>query len=243
MFTKKCPSCNIDLLYKTKGKLNQSIKKNSGCRKCANINKSKMMAGKTLSEAHKLKIKESLNVSLKFKESRSSSEFKLKCSISKTGDKNPSKQEWVKEKIQKSVIQLYKENPEIKEKISLSVSRYFKNNQKYTNIEDSSEYKNYRRIVRNLTRRNKKELVEKWNGFDYYDNEYILGYLELNYNDDKYPTIDHKVSILEGFKNNISHKIIADIQNLCITKRILNTQKGFKNSMEFFEKLKGVNSL
>ena len=80
-------------------------------------------------------------------------------------------------------------------------------------------------------------------GEDYYDNEYILGYLELNYNDDKYPTIDHKVSILEGFKNNISHKIIADIQNLCITKRILNTQKGFKNSMEFFEKLKGVNSL
>lgn len=98
-----------------------------------------------------------------------------------------------------------------------------------------TEYSLYRKNVLMITRKFKKELFEKWNGLDYYDNEYIKDYLKLSSNDKKYPTIDHKISILEGFNKKIDFKIIGDISNLCLTKRKINSSKNSKCHIIFIK--------
>jgi len=100
-------------------------------------------------------------------------------------------------------------------------------------LKDKSDFDTYRNNVKTLTKRNKKQLLEKWNGYDYYDGEYIKDNYELDYNDNNYPSIDHKISVLNGYKNDIEPKIISDIENLCITKRIINCHKSSKNYDEF----------
>jgi len=87
----------------------------------------------------------------------------------------------------------------------------------------------YRKKVRNETYKYKKELYNNWNGYDYYDNEYIKDNFNLKSFDDNYPSLDHKISIKYGFDNNISIEKIGNINNLCITKRLINIKKGKKN--------------
>jgi hypothetical protein len=48
-----------------------------------------------------------------------------------------------------------------------------------------------------------------------------------------YPTIDHKISIFEGFHKNIPPYIIGGIENLCITKRKINLLKSNKENFIF----------
>jgi hypothetical protein len=84
----------------------------------------------------------------------------------------------------------------------------------------------YKRKVRNITNSNKKNLYENWNGNDYYDNELIKGYLSHTSTHRFYPTIDHKISVYFGFINNISPEEIGSLDNLCITKRYINSMKG-----------------
>lgn len=86
----------------------------------------------------------------------------------------------------------------------------------------------YKNQVRNLTNKFRKTVFLQWDGYDYYDKEFIKNNCLLHFHDKNYPTIDHKISIFEGFKNNTSPQIIADIKNLVITKRRLNSKKGFK---------------
>lgn len=92
----------------------------------------------------------------------------------------------------------------------------------------NNKFKEYAYEVRKVTYKYRKKLLENWNGFDYYDNEYIKNNFKLDVNDNNYPNIDHKISIKYGFDNNISPKKIGDINNLCITKRIINIKKGEK---------------
>lgn len=96
-----------------------------------------------------------------------------------------------------------------------------------------SEWYLYKNDVRKLTNRNKKELYEKWNGNDYYDDERIIGYLSLSYINRFYPTIDHKISVYYGFINNIPPEHISDLSNLCITKRYINSTKNKKIEEDF----------
>ncbi len=84
----------------------------------------------------------------------------------------------------------------------------------------------YRRLVDNLTIKNKKNLLENWDGYDFYDGEYIKDNFHLPSGDAKYPTIDHKISVKYGFNNNISPEEISKLDNLCITKRRINASKG-----------------
>jgi hypothetical protein len=92
----------------------------------------------------------------------------------------------------------------------------------------------YKRNCRKLTNITKKELYEKWDGYDYYDNEFIRNNLNLHNTNKNYPTIDHKTSIFYGFINKIDEREICDIKNLCITKRSINCSKRQKN---YYEKL------
>ena len=58
--------------------------------------------------------------------------------------------------------------------------------------------------------------------------QYIKNNFMLDKNDPSYPTIDHKISIFFGFINKISVEEISRIENLCLTKRILNLKKNHK---------------
>lgn len=91
--------------------------------------------------------------------------------------------------------------------------------------EDLTDWQLYKRKVNRVTNKFKKELYENWNGYDYYDSELIRGYLSHSHTHRFYPTIDHKISLLYGFINNVSPEEIGDISNLCITKRYINSMK------------------
>ena len=94
----------------------------------------------------------------------------------------------------------------------------------------------YKRECRKFTKRNEKKLLENWDGYDYYDKEYIKDNFNLHYNDRKYPTIDHKKSIFYGFINNIDSKEISCLENLCYTKRFINCSKWIKCENEINKK-------
>jgi len=98
-----------------------------------------------------------------------------------------------------------------------------------------SEYSKFRNKCRNITFSKKKELLSLWDGYDYYDGEYIGNNWGKSPLDANYPTIEHKISILEGFLNKIDINIICDINNLCFCKRSINSSL---NSLTFGEKLK-----
>jgi hypothetical protein len=83
----------------------------------------------------------------------------------------------------------------------------------------------YKRECRRLTKPNSKILYENWDGFDYYDGENIIGYQSLTHTNRYYPTVDHKISVYYGFVNNITPYEISHIDNLCITKRFINSKK------------------
>lgn len=105
------------------------------------------------------------------------------------------------------------------------------------NLYDSSllnnDYLLYRNECRRFTKYNYNKLIEDWNGIDYYDNSDILNNFKLDHNDPNYPTIDHKISVYYGFKNSIDPNIIGSIDNLCITKRSINSSKRHLLEEEF----------
>lgn len=105
-------------------------------------------------------------------------------------------------------------------------------------IKDSelSDWEKYRKEVRKLTNRNRKLLMDIWDGFDYYDREYIKENFKLKHTDLNYPTLDHKISVIYGFKNGLSPEYISSIDNICITKRKINSSKSFLIEEEYNEK-------
>jgi hypothetical protein len=103
----------------------------------------------------------------------------------------------------------------------------------YIPFESSIDFKKYRKLVNRITNRNKPYLFEIWDGLDFYDKENILENMKLNSNDMSYPTIDHKISIYQGFKESIPPYIIGGIDNCCITKRRINLLKSNKYNFEY----------
>jgi hypothetical protein len=84
----------------------------------------------------------------------------------------------------------------------------------------------YKRQSARLIRKIKPKIFEKWNGYDFYDQKYIKDNINLPFMHGDYPTIDHKISVYYGFKNNIPVEEINIIENLVITKRCNNSSKG-----------------
>lgn len=148
-----------------------------------------------------------------------------KTNILKYGVSNPFQSIECKIKIKETCIKKYgylypMQNIDIKNK-SLR-NRFLKI------VKNDEHFKIYKNNVRRLTNRNKKYLYRIWNGHDFYDNEYIKQNFNLNYNNPDYPTLDHKIPVTYGFINKISPDEIANIENLCITKRKINSSKNNK---------------
>jgi DNA-directed RNA polymerase subunit M/transcription elongation factor TFIIS len=99
-----------------------------------------------------------------------------------------------------------------------------------------TDWQLYRKIVRKMTEKNRKILLENWDGFDFYDNEYIKNNFNLNFKDKNFPTIDHKISIFYGFVNNVPSEEISNISNLCFTKRQINSIKHTLLDIEYKKK-------
>jgi hypothetical protein len=106
--------------------------------------------------------------------------------------------------------------------------------------EKLTEFQIYKKQVRTITNRNKKRLFEEWNGCDYYDGEFIQGYFAYSSKHRLYPTIDHKISCLYGFLNDISVEIVGDLSNLCITKKFINCAKRELVEEVFITKMESI---
>ena len=157
-----------------------------------------------------------------------------KTNLEKYGYENPFQSEEIKEKIRNTNFKnLGVPYPTMSKNVTdKSLETNIKNG-RWIKVEYRDAYYNYYLKVYSETLKNKKELLDNWNGYDYYSNEYILDNFKLDSNDKKYPTMDHKKSIRYGFDNNISSDEISNIENLCITTRSNNSSKSKKNESEF----------
>jgi hypothetical protein len=153
-----------------------------------------------------------------------------KTSLDKYGHTHYSKTSEYKEKFKKTCSDRYGvDNPFKSDNLNIQVNKRIsmEENNKWIRIDKMSEFNIYKNKVRKLTRNNVKLL--KWDGFDFYDNEYIEENFTLNPYHNNYPTIDHKISIYDGFTKNIPADDIAGVNNLCWTKRIINITKNKKS--------------
>lgn len=99
--------------------------------------------------------------------------------------------------------------------------------------EHFTDFQLYKKLVMNLTHKNKKIIYANWDGIDYYDGEYIKENFKYDSRSTNYPCVDHKISIRYGYLNNISVEEISSLNNLCITKKKINGNKSFKTESEF----------
>lgn len=149
---------------------------------------------------------------------------------------NPSKVEKFKEKRAQTIFKKYgvyhystsREYRLLKERLN-----------EWIPLEQKSEFEIYTRNVWNETRRFKRKLFTKWNNRCYYTD--IQLDKNQNYNNETYPTIDHKISVFYGFNNGIEPEKIGNISNLCICSRWANRKKEIMNESEFLEYLKENN--
>ena len=167
--------------------------------------------------------------------------YEQKC-LYKYGVKNIFQDENIKNKSKETKRNKYGDenynNPEKNKKTCVerygveyyTMSDEYINRMGYVLNSDLNEWELYRKMSRKLFNKIKKEVFENWDGYDYYDGEYIKENLKLKSSDRLYPTIDHKISVHYGFMNNIPIEKINDIDNLCITKRYINSKKGYKKS-------------
>jgi hypothetical protein len=179
--------------------------------------------------------------------------------VEKYGVEHPMFMEETKDKIKKTCFEKYgvtsyTKTDEFKEKtIKTNLDKYgveyeckTKNGQlkrKLTRIarvlqipdDKVNEYRKYRLKVNRMLQRNKKIILENWDGNDYYDGEYIRYNFNLPTYDRCYPHFDHRISVAYGFKNEIDYKIIGSVDNICLTKQHLNGLKKEMNDKEFKE--------
>lgn len=158
----------------------------------------------------------------------------INTNILKYGVINYSKTTEFKQKFTETSVERYGvEHPMYSEKIKIKQKLGRISNGSQIPDHKLSEFKKYKKIVRNETYKHKKALWSLWDGHDYYDGEYIRDNRALPYTNKKYPTIDHKTPILIGFQKNISPYDIGNIVNLCITKGGINGKKKFLTEDQF----------
>lgn len=133
--------------------------------------------------------------------------------------------------IKKYGVEFHMQNKEICYKAC--ISNWIRNGSIYYGNNSRDQLKLYTKIVRRITNRSKIKMIENWDGYDYYDNEYIRDYSNEYHLSPNFPTIDHKISIRFGFNNNILPSIIGDESNLCFTKRKINEKKGQLNELDY----------
>lgn len=130
-FIKNCPICNNEMLYKSKKTYTRSIKYNCKCKKCGHIQGAKNR------EKYKELYIELINKNRKNTKGKSHEEIyglerskKLKKLQSEKmiGDKNPSKNQAVKNKISNTLKARFKWDIDLKKQIANSVAKFYDEN-------------------------------------------------------------------------------------------------------------------
>lgn len=235
----RCELCGTEtILYYYKYMENKNRHGFYGCRKCSRSKASKTMLDKygvtNTSKLETVKEKRKQTCLEKYGEITN---LKHKDTIEKRKETmiklyGTDKFYLLRDNVDSGFEPIYKQKPNIKNIIS-------KENDiedpihRYDNNIITNTYSKYKIEVDRLSKKYYQELYSNWNGLDYYDNEYIKNNKTLDFNDSNYPTVDHKISINYGFLNNINPEHIANITNLCITKRGLNALKRDMNYDEF----------
>ncbi len=106
----------------------------------------------------------------------------------------------------------------------------------WVSLESRSDFELYKRAVKKETRKWKKILYKNWNGFDFYTGKKLITHKEWKEkfpninpsNNPDQPSIDHKISVVYGYKNKICPEIIGNIENLCICSRDTNVRKNYR---------------
>jgi len=155
-------------------------------------------------------------------------------SMKKYGVEHPMKSKYIRNTLQESLFKIYGvKNPMFLDSIKDKVKNTKISNGVITPNELVTELLLYKRKVKNITYKFKNLLFDNWNGYDYYDKKYIKDNFKFNPTNRLYPTIDHKISILYGFLNEISPEEIGSINNLCVTKKCINSIKKEKIESKF----------
>jgi len=184
---------------------------------------------------------------------------KIKTNLQNCGAENYTTTKEFKERVKKTCLEKYNvDNPskceKFKEKRSQTIfNRYgvyhYSTSREYRLLKEKlnewipsdqkTEFELYSREVWNETKKHKKKLFSTWNGKCYYTG------VELdknqNYNNETYPTIDHRICVFYGFNNNISPKEIGNISNLSVCSRWSNRAKQIMNEEKFIDYLKENN--
>jgi len=98
-------------------------------------------------------------------------------------------------------------------------------------LELKTDFEIYSRKVWNETKKHKKKLFGAWDGKCYYTQMKLDK--NLDYNNENYPSVDHKISVFYGFSNNIDPKNVGKIENLSICSRWANNKKGIMIEVQF----------
>jgi hypothetical protein len=96
------------------------------------------------------------------------------------------------------------------------------------NFRENKDWKRFYRKCDSLTRAIRVEMLKEWDGYDYYDGEYIKPYLGLSVHHKNYPTLDHKYPRSKAFQDGLTPYEITVKENLVWTKRTNNSKKGNK---------------
>ena len=96
------------------------------------------------------------------------------------------------------------------------------------NFKENKDWKRFYKKCDALTRAIKSEMLKEWDGYDYYDGEYIKPYLELSVHHKNYPTLDHKYPRSKAYQDGLTPHEITTKENLVWTKRTNNSKKGNK---------------
>lgn len=157
-------------------------------------------------------------------------EKKKKTCTQKYGVDHQMKVEEIKEKRKQTYIQKYGvDHPMKVEEINIKMQEKSKITKIKRNLQipddKKSKYEIYRIKSNNYLRKIRKKMIENWDGYDYYDSEYIKHYLILNCNNSSYPTLDHKISVYFACMNDIPLNNINCEDNIVFTKRSINCSK------------------
>ncbi len=138
------------------------------------------------------------------------------------------------ERLKKTLIDRYGYENNGKSKESILDLRK-RNSIDYKNPIFLNDFSKYRKLVEKHTIRNKKHLIQSkycyYTGIKFSDSDTHSS--NVNPNDNIKRTLDHKISIYEGFLNNIDPSIVGGYSNLVYCLKYCNSIKGNMSASEF----------
>ena len=97
-----------------------------------------------------------------------------------------------------------------------------------TDWKKNKEWKKFYKECNRLNLLMREEMINSWDGYDYYTGKYIKDNLKLPYFHKEYPTLDHKFPKSRAFEQGKTPKEITTKDNLVWTTRSNNSKKGNK---------------